>query len=77
MTLKHISRRGGSEDLSEYKKSLKMLKEAKKAIDIICDLSDEMEEEYSDYDERGYSKKDDDYDYDDDRRSRRYESRRR
>lgn len=48
MGLIHIMERGG-DDLREYKKAVKM---AKQAIDTICELSDEMEDQYG---ERGYS----------------------
>jgi hypothetical protein len=46
----------GSEDLREYKKAVKM---AKEAIDIICELSEDMEEQYSErgYGERGYGER--------------------
>jgi len=50
MGLISVMRRGGS-DVREYKKALKM---AKEAIDIIAEISEEMEDEYSerdDYDE--------------------------
>lgn len=40
--IRHIMERGG-EDLRDYKKNLKM---AKRAIDALCELTDEMEEEY-------------------------------
>ena len=39
----------GGDDLHEYKKALKM---AKKSIEILCDLTEEMEDEYG-YGERG------------------------
>lgn len=42
MGIIHIMERGG-EDLYEYKKALKM---AKKGIEMLCDLSDEMEDKY-------------------------------
>ena len=46
MGIIHIMERGG-DDLYEYKKALKM---AKKSIDTLCELSEEMEDKYS---ERG------------------------
>lgn len=46
MGLIHIMERGGDEE-ARFKKALKM---AKSAIDEICELSEEMEEQYS---ERG------------------------
>ena len=48
MGLIRLMERGG-DDLHEYKKALKM---AKKSIDILCDLTEEMEDEYG-YGERG------------------------
>lgn len=49
MGLIHIKERGGDEDY-RFKKALK---KAKSAIEEICDLSDEMEEQYGErYDER-------------------------
>ena len=49
--------RGGS-DYHEYKKAVKM---AKKAIETICDLTEDMESEYG-YSERGgYSRRDEDH----------------
>ena len=48
MGIIHIMKRGG-DDLYEYKKALKM---AKKGIEMLCELSDEMESEYG-YGERG------------------------
>jgi len=47
MGIVHIMKRGG-DDLYEYKKALKM---AKKGIEMLCELSEEMEDKYS-YDER-------------------------
>ena len=47
MGIVHIMKRGG-DDLHEYKKALKM---AKKGIEWLCELSEEMEGKYS-YDER-------------------------
>ena len=60
-----MKRRG--EDLGEYKKALKM---AKRGIEMLCDLSDEMQDKYGDY-------KDDDEedDYDDSRERRSYRRR--
>lgn len=46
MGIIHIMERGG-DDLREYKKAVKM---AKEAIETICELTDEMEEQYG---ERG------------------------
>ena len=46
MGIVHIMERGG-EDLYEYKKALKT---AKKSIETLCELTDEMEDKYS---ERG------------------------
>lgn len=57
--------RGGS-DYHEYKKALKM---AKKAIETLCELTDDMEEEY------GYGEKSsyrDDKEYEERSRMRRY-----
>lgn len=48
MGLIRLMERGG-DDLHEYKKALKM---AKKSIDILCELTEEMEDEYG-YGERG------------------------
>ena len=42
MMIRHIMERGG-EDLRDYKKNLKM---AKRAIEALCELTDEREEEY-------------------------------
>lgn len=53
MGIVHIMRRGGDE-LYEYKKALKM---AKKGIELLCELSEEMEDEYG---ERRYSRRDED-----------------
>lgn len=50
MGLIHIMERGGS-DYHEYKKAVK---KAKEAIDTICELTDEMEDQYG-YGERGAS----------------------
>jgi hypothetical protein len=54
MRLVKIMERGGS-DLREYKRALK---KAKDAIDLICDLTDDMEDKYSE--------RDDDWDYEED-----------
>ena len=48
MGLIRLMERGG-EDLNEYKKALKM---AKKSIETLCELTEEMEDEYG-YGERG------------------------
>lgn len=48
MGLIHIMERGG-DDYREYKKAVKM---AKEAIETICELTDEMEEQYGE--RRGY-----------------------
>ena len=53
MGLIHIMKRGG-DDLHEYKKALKM---AKKGIEMLCEISEEMEDEYG---ERRYSRRDED-----------------
>jgi len=50
MGLVHIMKRGG-DDLYEYKKALKM---AKKAIETLCEISEDMEEEYSERDDKEY-----------------------
>lgn len=62
MGLIHIMKRGG-DDLYEYKKALKM---AKKGIEMLCEISEEMEDEYG-YGERGSYRRDED---DDDMRER-------
>jgi len=67
MGLIHIKERGGDEEY-RFKKALKT---AKSAIEEICELSDEMEEQYSErgsYRMRGYSSRD--WDDMDERRSR-------
>ena len=52
----------GGDDYREYKKALKM---AKKSIDMLCELTEDMEDEYG-YSERGgYSSRDDEYDMED------------
>lgn len=54
MGIVHIMSRGG-EDYREYKRALKM---AKKSIETLCELTEEMEDEYG-YEERGgYSRRD-------------------
>ncbi len=55
MGIVHIMKRGG-DDLHEYKKALKM---AKKGIELLCELSEEMEDEYG---ERKYYRRDEDDD---------------
>lgn len=58
MGLIKIMSRGGS-DYQEYKKALKT---AKKAIETLCDLTEDMEEEYG-YSERGYGERGEHDDY--------------
>lgn len=54
MGMIHVMERGG-EDYRDYKKALKM---AKKSIEILCELTEDMEDEYG-YGERGgYSRRD-------------------
>lgn len=69
MRLVRIFERGG-EDLHEYKRALK---KAKEAIEIICELSEDMEDKYSERSESrmrgGY--RDDEWDDMRERRSRR------
>lgn len=60
MRLVKIMERGGS-DLYEYKKALK---KAKDAIDLICDMTDDMEDKYSERD-------DTDWDYEEERKHHR------
>ena len=52
MGMTAIMTRNDGEDFREYKKALKQLKKATEmaaeATDIICDLSEEMEDEYAD-----------------------------
>lgn len=50
MGLLHIMKRGGDE-YREYKKAVKM---AKEAIETICELTEDMETEFS---ERGYEER--------------------
>lgn len=73
MGLIHIMERGG-DDYREYKKAVKM---AKQAIDTICDLTEDMEEQYGErgYGERGSARmrghyRRDDWDEMDERRGR-------
>lgn len=54
MGIIHIMERKGSSDYKEYKKALKM---AKEAIDIICELTGEMDEEYGYEERKGYSRR--------------------
>lgn len=60
MGLIHIMERGG-DDYRDYKKAVKI---AKEAIDTICELTEDMEDKYSErssYRMRsGYSRRDDD-----------------
>lgn len=51
MGLIHIMERGGS-DYHEYKKAVK---DAKRAIETICELTEEMEDEYGYGERRGGS----------------------
>lgn len=48
----------GGDDLHEYKKALKM---AKKSIETLCELTEEMEDEYG-YGERGSYRRRDEQD---------------
>ena len=57
MGIVHIMKRGG-DDLHEYKKALKM---AKKSIETLCELTEEMEDEYG-YGERGSYRRRDEQD---------------
>lgn len=57
MGLIRLMERGG-EDLHEYKKALKM---AKKSIETLCELTEEMEDEYG-YGERGSYRRRDEQD---------------
>lgn len=61
MGLVHIMERGG-DDYRDYKKALKT---AKEAIDVICELTDDMEEKFSE--RRGVRRRMShrDWDYDD------------
>ena len=59
MGLIRLMERGGS-DYHEYKKALKM---AKKSIETLCDLTEEMEDEYG-YGERGSYRRNDEHDED-------------
>jgi len=60
MGIVHIMKRGGDE-LHEYKKALKT---AKKAIEMLCELSEEMEDKY------GYDERDDEEEWDESRERR-------
>ena len=64
MKLVRIMEKGG-EDYREYKRALKM---AKKAIETICEISEDMEDEYS---ERGGMSSREEWDEDDIRERRR------
>ena len=73
MRIVHMFRERGDE-LREYKKALKM---AKEGIDTICELSDDMEDEYSErgdygdrYHPRHYYRRDHDWDDMEERRYR-------
>ena len=66
MGIIHIMERGGS-DYHEYKKALKL---AKKSIETLCELTEDMEDEYG-YGER-YSKKEDRDEFEERSRMRRY-----
>lgn len=76
MGIIHIMKRGG-DDYREYKKAVKM---AKEAIETICELTEEMEDEFGGgMDERrggsymrGGSYRNGDWDGMDERRGRRY-----
>ncbi len=57
MGLIRLMERGG-DDLHEYKKALKM---AKKSIETLCELTEEMEDEYG-YGERGSYRRRDEQD---------------
>ena len=74
MGIIHIMERGG-DDLREYKKAVKM---AKEAIDTICELTEEMEDQYGERGEnhmRGsYRRRDEMSDYDE-RRAREWRGR--
>ena len=58
MSIVRVMKRGG-DDLHEYKKALKM---AKKAIETLCELSDEMEDRYG-YDEEDEEEREDTREY--------------
>ena len=73
MRIVHMFKERGDE-LREYKKALKM---AKEGIDTICELSDDMEDEYSErgdygdrYHSRHYYRRDHDWDDMEERRYR-------
>lgn len=63
-----IMKRGG-DDLYEYKKALKM---AKKSIDTLCELTDEMEDEYGYSERSGMSRRDEHPEYEERGSMRRY-----
>lgn len=65
MGIVHIMERGG-DDYRDYKKALKM---AKKAIETLCEITEDMEDEY------GYDERDDSY-HDDEMKGRRVRRRR-
>ena len=74
MRIMHVLREKGGDELREYRKALRM---AKEGIDTICELSDEMEDEYSErgdygdrYGYRSYSRRDHDWDGMEERRYR-------
>lgn len=50
MGILHIIRERGGDELSEYRKALKM---ARQGIDTICRLSDDMADEYSERSDYG------------------------
>lgn len=56
----------GGDDLHEYKKALKM---AKKGIEMLCELTEEMEDEY------GYGGRDEHEEWDEPRERRTYRRR--
>lgn len=59
MGIVHIMERGGS-DYHEYKKALKM---AKKSIETLCELTEDMEDEYGYSERSGYSRREDPVEY--------------
>lgn len=66
MGIVHIFEKGG-DDYREYKKALKM---AKKSIEVLCDLTEDMEDEYG-YGERSSYSSRDSHEEMDERRGRR------
>lgn len=56
MGIVHIMERGG-DDYREYKKALKM---AKKSIETLCELTEDMEDEFGYGERKGYAHHDDD-----------------